>query len=394
MLNLVPYKDFFYPYGLIFYLKAGEVGWYIASLIINISILIIVFVTFRSIFRDKKYVYTFYISFCLFIAIFIDLDTFLRYAPLIVFISITSYYANKNKLVSVKSGLVIGLVLGLFFSFINDLFLYSVGTYAFFLAIYIILNKKIDKESIRHIAYHLGFLLVGLSIGTLPIAIYLYLNNSIGDYISYYLSLKDIYQLAKVPFPPSLKSVENILIIFSIIFSIFFLFEQVKMKKFNTRFYFMLALAILILFLEQKNITRSFYTQISFFSFIIFLILLDEFRLRIKNRIEEKYIFLYILNLMFMIYLIIIFDRNFILVKSKNIFSGWNISYCLNDKINNLDPNELKPYIRVRDYLINDKPACKIFSFPGDPIFYQLFNQKSPYYPSIYEATPVYAQQN
>jgi hypothetical protein len=32
------------------------------------------------------------------------------------------------------------------------------------------------------------------------------------------------------------------------------------------------------------------------------------------------------------------------------------------------------------------------FSFPGDPIFYILFNQKPPYYPTIYEATPIYAQ--
>ena len=34
----------------------------------------------------------------------------------------------------------------------------------------------------------------------------------------------------------------------------------------------------------------------------------------------------------------------------------------------------------------------KVFTFPGEPIFYIMFGQKPPYYPTIYEATPIKAQ--
>jgi hypothetical protein len=34
----------------------------------------------------------------------------------------------------------------------------------------------------------------------------------------------------------------------------------------------------------------------------------------------------------------------------------------------------------------------KVFTFPGEPIFYVLFKQTPPFYPTIYEATPLYAQ--
>ena len=34
----------------------------------------------------------------------------------------------------------------------------------------------------------------------------------------------------------------------------------------------------------------------------------------------------------------------------------------------------------------------KVFTFPGEPIFYIMLGQKPPYYPTIYEATPIRAQ--
>jgi ankyrin repeat protein len=83
-------------------------------------------------------------------------------------------------------------------------------------------------------------------------------------------------------------------------------------------------------------------------------------------------------------------DRKFKFDSSGYSFSEKNISQCVRKKINNIDKRELAPYNSVEKYL-SEKNA-KIFSFPGDPIFYILFNQKPPYYPTIYEATPIYAQ--
>lgn len=47
----------------------------------------------------------------------------------------------------------------------------------------------------------------------------------------------------------------------------------------------------------------------------------------------------------------------------------------------------------VKKELYNRKDFNKkVFTFPGEPIFYIMLGQKPPYYPTIYEATPIEAQ--
>ena len=44
--------------------------------------------------------------------------------------------------------------------------------------------------------------------------------------------------------------------------------------------------------------------------------------------------------------------------------------------------------------ILRSKHVAKVFSFPGDPIFYVLFDQKPPYWLTAYESSPRYAQED
>lgn len=390
-LNLIPFRDYFYPYGLLLYFKSINIEWYFIYLFILFLISVFVFISFRQLFKERGKAYLFYFIYSVFIFLFVNPETYVRYAPLVVFVSVISYIASKDKLFKNKSGLLIGLLIGIFFSFINDIFFYSALTCGIFLAIYFLINKNSFNISVRKILIYFPFLLVGFLVGLIPLGVYLFKNNLINDFIFYLNSLSGFYQLAKVAFPPSLKSLENILIILGLIFSVFTLFSKYKKRTLDFNFYYLLSLVLLIFSLEQKNLVRSMYEQISFISLITFFILLNETILNLKNKVSRRILVVFSLNLIFLIFFMIGVDRNFRFDQGSYSFSETNISQCVENKIKRIDQSQLVSHKKVVKYLKHNQKS-KVFSFPGDPIFYVLLNQQPPYYPSIYEATHVYSQ--
>jgi hypothetical protein len=152
----------------------------------------------------------------------------------------------------------------------------------------------------------------------------------------------------------------------------------------------LLSLVLVILALEQKNLARSMYEQISFISLITLFILLNSVILKLKNKVDHKLLMILVFNFIFISFLIISFDRNFRFDKGSYSFSERNAASCVEKKLRNINSNDLKSHKKVLDYLKNKNAV--VFSFPADPIFYVLLNQRPPYYPSIYEATPIDAQ--
>ena len=71
-LNLTPFKDFFYPYGLLFFLKIDSLFWYVISLIIVFISIGFIFRLFKSVFKDKLFTYTLFIFFCIFVRVFLS----------------------------------------------------------------------------------------------------------------------------------------------------------------------------------------------------------------------------------------------------------------------------------------------------------------------------------
>ena len=78
--------------------------------------------------------------------------------------------------------------------------------------------------------------------------------------------------------------------------------------------------------------------------------------------------------------------NEFLLNKSK---------LCLDENLNKLTTNRNTKFEKVKKIIEKDSAGKnKIFNYLSDPIFYVLFNQKPPYYFTIFEATPVYAQKS
>ncbi len=391
-LNLLPYKDFFYPYGLLLLLKGESVGWYLFSMLLLFVVIFFIFLLLKKILPNRTFSYSFFLAFCLYVGLFLDIDSFLRYSPLILFSLTLSYFASKNILFEKKSEIVVGLSVGLFFSFINDLFFYSALSYVIFSIIYLLINKS-GKIDMKKLSSSIIYLSLGFLAGALPFLVFLFKTNSLGDFQFYYLSFKDMFVFAKIPFPPTLKYFENIFIITVVILAGFYILNNYQDKKRrNLTFYLIFSLFLMILFLEQKNIMRAIYPQISFIALILFFILLSEVRTKLTNlKIKDTKILIFFMNLIALIFLIITIERNY---KFERIFrmSPFSISDCINSQLSAVPNSQFVEYKNVRGYIMSVDQKAKIFSFPADPIFYVLFNQIPPFYPSIYEATPQYAQ--
>ncbi len=388
-LSLIPFKDFFYPYGLLLYFKSISIQWYFVYLFVLLLISTSTFLSFRYSFKSRIKSYIFFLIHSIFIFLFVNPESYVRYGSLIVFVALLSYFAYKKTLITKFSGFILGLLIGIFFSFINDVFFYSSLIYISFTGMNVLLWRT--DFSVKQILLYVLYAIVGFLIGSIPLTFYLYSNNLFSDFIFYYHSLEGFYLLGKVAFPPSLKSLENTLLIIGLILSIFSIISKYRKNKIDYKFYYLLSLILLILSLEQKNLLRSMYQQISFISAITFFILLDEFVLKIKNKLNNRIIFIFCVNVIFLIFLIIGVDRNFKFEKNVNSFSEIKISQCVDKKLKNINKESLLIHTKVVDY-VKSKENARIFSFPGDPIFYVLLNQEPPFYPSIYEATPVYAQ--
>lgn len=232
---------------------------------------------------------------------------------------------------------------------------------------------------------------MGWIVGTIPFFIFLWKTQSLSDYLFYLFSLKDISLFAKVPLPPSLKYFENDFILAVIVLSIISILK-INKEKYDFKSYIKAALVLSLILLEQKNIIRSIYTQISFIGLILFIILFDDLRLNLRKiKLADKKIFFFLINFLTLIFLIIYIERNRVVIIPKNIVASFKSSACFNNKLLKIPREQIIPYEKVVEFVSKDKRA-RIFSFPGDSIFYILFNQIPPYYPSIYESTPIYAQ--
>lgn len=381
-LNLIPFRDFFYPYGLLFYFKIDSVFWNTLSILIIFIILFSTFKIFKNILNDKFFSILFFILFCIFITIFSDIDSFIRYSAIIPVLYLLSESTYKKSFSKTQYGFCAGLFSGILFFLISDIAIYTSALVGFFIIYnFISLKKKLDKDLFKFlISVVSGFL-----IGIIPFVIFLSINNSWEGYLKNVELLKYVSLFAKIPFPPSFKLVENLFNIFLIVVSLIYLIKR-KEKKFI--YFIVLSLTLTILLYEYKNIIRTSYESITVIGFLLFLVLFSEIinDLR-RKKINSILISSSLLIVVFLFFSIIYSERN---LQKQQYVTFWDDEKCVNKKVSSIDDADLKNYMVVKSYLLESNG--KIFSYPGDPIFYVLFNQIPPPYPSIYESTPVFAQ--
>lgn len=384
-IKLFPYKDIFYPYGLLSYFKDQNTILHSFYYLISLILLITIFFLLKRLWVNRLLTYISFAGFLVFIERFTGIETFNRYGIITVASMLLAFLFYRNIFLSKKTTFIVGIAIGLLFPLLNDQGTYLAAAFLCFIILNPILKKnkiEINKNYFKNIASSIFFSLCGGIIGLAPFIFSLSWHKALTDFGMYFFRLSDILLYAKTPFIATLRTPENkftLTILFLSIFYFGYIFIY-KKRNLSLNHYLQISLIFVLVLLEQKNIIRSLDRQITFVALLLLISLLPEFKNFWRKQI-----------LLFFVLIAVLFGLPFRPVVSLYTNSqSKNSDSCMEKNIANM--TQSKPqYQKVVDKVKKTEGGL-VFSFPGDPIFYVLFKQTPPYYTSIYEASPLYAQ--
>ncbi len=399
--KILPFKDVFYPYGILNYFKNYNILLELLYFLISPFLFTTLYFLLKKIFKSRIILYTSFFLFYIFILYFVGFSTFSRYGLLVIFSLFLSYYFYYHNKIKPRNLFLLGAALGLFFSLIND-----IGTYVVFFFIFIFLLKKLIKIKKRYlistnlflnIIKETKFVVLGFLTGNIPFLAFLFIQRIPYALFNYFIDVKEMAIVAKTPFFTFIDSPANVFTILILYFALFYNFIKLFFFKRNYTLlsFFQISLIFDILIMEQKSIIRSIDKQITFVSLILLMFLLYELLNYFKINMKSK-IIIYILSL---VSIIAIYGANIDRQKvdlyklSKNYYFFVKNKSFENNLASFLDNNP--SYLEIINSLKKQKDFNnKVFSFPtGNSVFYILLNQKPPYYNSTVEGSS-YTKQN
>ena len=385
-LKLFPYKQVFYPYGLLAYYQSQNIFFQAVNFLLTPLLYTIFFIIFQKIFKNNFFSILTIILFYSFIEKFIGHEIFNRYGVIAALSCISAFLFHRKTYLSEKMIFILGLTTGIIFSLLIDQ-----GIYVFLIIILFIFVNPVLKQGIKNISSlnyykHVGksaiFFIMSILVGLFPFLVYLTYNGSLHNFYLFLLRLSDMSLYAKAAFFPYSRSPENLFTFTSIFLTISSITYNVFFKKTNLNFIFYLQLSLIgvLIFLEQKSFIRSIAEQITFISLLLFILLF------LRSRIRYLLPYICIIG--------IVFIYKWPSDPASGTFAKENLSpkACLNKNINNFLTGR-KEYRLVKQKIEKDFGyKGKIFSFPGDPIFYLMFNQIPPFYSNNYDSSSINAQ--
>lgn len=389
-----PYRDVYYPYGTLYFFKNTNTFFNLLFIFVLSALFLSIFVYLKKLWRNFYFTYGTFISFLVFVDVFTGYDTFGRYGVLMSFILVyTSIFFQKNY-VSSKIIFLIGLLNGFVFSLLYDQALYSVVFFVLILLIdYFLANRRaiLNKNNVCNLGRKIIVFWCGISIGTLPFLIFLYLSNSLHQFVLNITTVQDLTIYAKTPFFPYSTTPDNLFTYAVLLVGLFYITHKIFLKPsfYSNNFYTILYLILALLFLEQKNIIRSISGQLTFISFFVLILLGHEFyKLLIKYKISSIYIGIYYLVVFIILANVTGLEKN-----SSNFIKRNNSLTCVEENRNFLT-SKYKQLTEVKNFInVIKKTNENVYSYPGNPVFYIVFDSPFPYYFSTYEASPQYAQE-
>ena len=261
-LNIIPIKDFYYPYGIIFYGTN-----YIKSiflLYINIAPVIItsIYVIFKNVFGKRTFLgrYLFIIFFIISTGLITRIQLIDRYlSPFVM--SLILFLLNDRYKNNLFNYFIVGIINGIFLFYdpgigVIALFL-TMASFAFFIIYEHALNKGF-KISINKLIKSVFIFIIGLLLGLVPYIIFLYRNGIGVEFIRF---LKDISSAASfVKSPVLVLSKYHMLIFLTITIQSVFIINAFnnRFKKYSKVFYyFLFANYVISIVLLQKHFLRS-----------------------------------------------------------------------------------------------------------------------------------------
>ncbi len=405
--KLLPYKDIYFPYGILFYFKNNNTFLGIIYFFLPTILFLNNYIILKIISRNKMLALVSFISFYLFIYKYAGIENFTRYGIILSIALLFSYFFYKLNVINVKLSFILGLLIGVVFSLVNDQGIYAFLLFFFFLVITPILKRRKNLNYFNYLFSRLTTNVLGFILGFLPFLIFLKSNNIANEFFLFMKHLSDFTLYAKTPFIPFSTTTDNLFTFGSIFIAIVILSYKkfFSQKKLSFIFFLEISLVFVLVLLEQKNIIRSIDRQITFISFFLYIVMFLEL---IRNKISNFFValcFTIIVGFVvlgFGLHPFVNYNLDF-KKDLTNAFFQKNISnflidkstLCLNSNLNNLIINKNTKFERIKNIIEKDsKGYTKIFDYLSDPIFYVLFNQKPPYYFTVFEATPIYAQES
>lgn len=395
VLGLFPYRDIFYPYGMLYFYRNTNFYFHLIHFLLTPVLFVSVFYILKTLWGNKKIYIPLFIVFYLFVMTHTSEDAFVGYGIFVVFsvfLGMFFYkrYEKKNWYV-----FLIGIFLGIVFSLIHSQGTYMIGVFALSLFLFPLLRDGFS--SLRKSRYYQSRLVNVLSLsggvllGLLPFLGILFLNQSLNDFFSFFLSLQNLTQYGKSPFFPYSKTPDNIFTFVIIISTIFYLsyIYFYKNRRFELSNYLEIGAILSILLMEQINIIRSIDWIITFAGlFLLFILFYDLKNLFKIAGVTQEQIFLFFSLIVFSIFFVfgLHLDRNISKAESTSL------TQCINLNISEFYNTHPDHFLVKTELAKEMKNGERVFSFPSDPIFYIIFSQKPPYYGNAYDSSSEFAQ--
>jgi len=393
LIGLIPYKDIFYPYGLLFYLKPVSSFFYFLYIIIPIIISVILYITLVNLSRNKFLAFLFIIIFLVFSINHIWYDTYLRYAVVLGIGALYLYTRQVNCHIKYVYLFLIGVITGLVFTLMHDSAVYF-NTVLIFYLLSVSINKAIvNHQKLTHILFYeaveLLSYLAGFVIGTIPFIWYLVMLGSVNSFIDNMRYLLLISHFAKTPFLPFSRSAENIfifLVLFTAVYTVFYFHFFNKVKNFIS--HFLIFCSIYLILLEYRSIIRSIDQGITFIALFILILLIILVYTNLEN---QRRLYFSVFSICSLLYLLLIFPFHKISLNALLINSKFTQAACYSSNIDKAVTQNTQMKL-VIDEIHWIKPSALVYSFPDDALFYVFNFQRPPYYFSTYDASPYHAQ--
>ena len=380
----VPYRDFFYPYGLVqYYLYSHTLAAFLYALVLS-TISISIGIYLKSLFRNIFYFLLSSAFVIYFLLNYVSIETFGRYGSF-VFLGILMGYLILIKKRTLKNEFLAGLSCGIMLSLFFDQGVYGVLIYVILslVSIYSNLDKKDLGRNIKVFSYRMLLFGLAFCLGAMPFIIYLYIHDGLLGFIESTKFLAGVSKYAKVPFFPSLKNPDGIFVTVSIIISTILLLLKAADKKIQKEEKMLFILTLVMLILQYKNTVRPFFSQLTFISLLMFVnsIAIVIRDLKTSSYIHTKFFFVIVVIMLFF----------FPFPKPTFFKIVHNSDYVLNGGAVCYAKNTHKIYSEFDS--IKSSIVGNVYSYPANPLIYAYLHQKLPYFLTIYETTSDEAQE-
>lgn len=404
--NLMPYRDIYYPYGILFYLT-NNVFLVLINFFLPTILFTSIYIIFKEIFGSKLLILASFASFYLFIYKYTGIENFSRYGIALSLALLFSYFFYRLPSVSIKLSFFFGILIGSIFSLVNDQGTYVFLLFTFLLAVTPFLKKGEKLNYFNFLFSRITANMLGVFIGFLPFFVFLNSNRITYEFFLFVKHLPDFILYAKTPFIPFSTTTDNLFTFGSIFLAIVALSYKIFFfqKKLSFISFLQISLVFVLILLEQKNIIRSIDKQVTFIAFFLYIVMFYEL---IRNKINNffaAFCFVVISALVISglgLHPFINYELDFkkdligsFFHENLNDFLANKNALCLDDNLKKLIIGKNTKFEKVKKIIERDsKGYSKFFDYLSDPVFYVLFNQKPPYYFTIFEATPLYAQES